>query len=113
MKYKVGETTVESDVGSAECYHLQLRRPFQEWDAFYDKGSGILIKLQETVRVGDYEIAYGIFIIDTNAHLSITAAEALDHTTFFILAAVVAVMVSLSFFALKKRRKSNLNMGKK
>lgn len=95
-----------------QCYHLQLRRPRQEWDAFYGKNSGILISLQETFWVGDYSVSYNKSIIDTNAHLSIATAEALDHTTFFVLAAVVAIMVSIGFLALKRRRKSNLNMEK-
>lgn len=108
LSYKVGEKAIESEVGMIQCYLLQLRRPRQEWDAFYDKNSGILISLQETFWVGDYSVSYNKRIIDTNAHLSVAAAEALDHATLFILAAVVVILISIGFLVLKRRRKSNL-----
>lgn len=112
LKYKVGDETVESEVGMIQCCHLQSRRPRSEWDAFYDRDSGILINLQETFWVDNYGVTYNMSIIDSNAHLNVATAEILDCTTFFILATVVAIMVSIGFLALKSRRKSNLNMGK-
>lgn len=112
LKHKVGEETIESQVGMIQCYHLQLRRAKQEWDAFHDKNSGIVISLQETFWVSDYQVTYNSSIVGTNAHLGVAAAEVLDYSTFLILAAVVAIIASLGFLAFKKRGKSDLNMGK-
>lgn len=68
LKYRSGERTVESEVGVIQCHYLQLRRPQQEWDAFYDKGSGILISFQETFWVNDYIVSYSKRITDTQMH---------------------------------------------
>jgi hypothetical protein len=115
MNYKVGEKTVESKVGAIRCHHIQNHWGRQEWDTFYDKNTGLLIDLKETIQVGRYTVTYTQSIIDTNAHLSIaTDGEASDYTTLFILIAVlaivIAIIVSASFLTLRRRRKSNLNV---
>ncbi len=112
LRYSVGEKTVQSDVGVIQCNHLQLRRSRQEWNAFYDKHSGIVIRLQETFWVDDYEITYSSNIVDTNAHLSVAADQISDSSPFLIFAAVIAIIASLAFFAFKQRRKPDLNAEK-
>ena len=82
-----------------------MRNPRQEWYAFYDKATGLLINLQESFRVGDYTVTYATSIIDTNASLSPPIADPPNPTLFYMLALAAAMAIAIGAIALTRHRK--------
>lgn len=109
MKYKVEETSFESQLGDVGCALLHVRNPRQEWYAFYDKATGLLINLQESFQVGDYTVTYTASIMDTNASLSPPITEPPNHTLLYMLAVAVAMAVAIGAVALRRHRKPHSN----